>query len=189
MGKRSKKGRDPKDRRDRKRDRLSHANNGNSSGQADHSNRMSGNDEYAAARSSLESVREALMGMKLDKSLLVGRLYYFLPLGSFTPSDVNTYRGILERVIGDEDDNGMGVFVWVVPVDPDAPPDDDRNRVAVPLNRVIRLSVPWTLRFDVGDDVVVHSNDGALGKVPVPFRRPERRRKQIDRILLTNEYR
>jgi hypothetical protein len=92
----------------------------------------------------------------------VGRLYFFLPLGSFTPSHVNTYRGILERVIGDEDDNGIGVFVRVVPVDPDAPPDDDRNRVAVPLDRVIRQSVPWTLRFDVGDDVVVHSNDGVF---------------------------
>jgi hypothetical protein len=76
MGKRSKKGRDPKDRRDR----LAHANNGNSSGLADHSNRMSGNDDDAAPRSSLESIREALMGMKLDKSCSWDACTSFFPL-------------------------------------------------------------------------------------------------------------
>jgi hypothetical protein len=103
-----------------------------------------------ASRAEVEAIFDEL---HLDNSLLVGRLYYFLPDFDYDRNDVNSRRGILEKVIGDEADdaNSTAVFVPVVPLD-----DSDSQRLTVPLGNVARQRVAWTLRYGAGDSVVVY---------------------------------
>jgi hypothetical protein len=105
--------------------------------------------------SSRDEVERIFQELHLENSLLVGRLYYYLPDYPYDPNDVNSYRGILKQLVGDENDgdNGKAVFQPVFPLG-----DSDDHRVTVPLRNVIRQRVAWTLRYGVGDLVVVYDD-------------------------------
>jgi UvrD/REP helicase N-terminal domain len=109
--------------------------------------------EDAKRKASREHVDAIFDELHLDNSLLVGRLYYFLPDVAYDRNDANSRRGILDKVIGDEadDTNSTAVFVPIVPLD-----DSDSHRATVPLGNVVRQRVAWTLRYGVGHSVVVY---------------------------------
>jgi hypothetical protein len=91
----------------------------------------------------------------VEENLLVGRLYLFLPVqGACSRDDFNSYRGILKRIEGEDDekrnDNGEAVFLPVAAAltlkDEDHGSEEELY-VKVPLKNVVRRQISWTLRF------------------------------------------